>query len=87
MTNQVRLPWKEINPSLYELIWKRTLAYKMSDGRIGTHQCLKKNRNTHKEEIYRANGEVIQIDGFLKYILEGTDEEDIMKSRKECFRQ
>ncbi|MDG1263927.1 MAG: type I DNA topoisomerase [Flavobacteriaceae bacterium] len=59
---------------LYELIWKRTVASQMSDAKLERTQ-LKIEASTHKE-IFKARGEVIKFEGFLKVYLEGVDEDE-----------
>ena len=59
---------------LYELIWKRTVASQMSDAKLERTQ-LKIKASTH-QEIFKARGEVIKFEGFLKVYLEGVDEEE-----------
>mgnify|MGYP001224470257 FL=1 len=59
---------------LYELIWKRTVASQMSDAKLERTQ-LKIEASTHKE-IFKARGEVIKFEGFLKVYLEGVDDEE-----------
>ena len=59
---------------LYELIWKRTVASQMSDAKLERTQ-LKIEASTHKK-IFKARGEVIKFEGFLKVYLEGVDEDE-----------
>ena len=59
---------------LYELIWKRTVASQMSDAKLERNQ-LKIEASTHKE-TFKARGEVIKFEGFLKVYLEGVDEDE-----------
>ena len=59
---------------LYELIWKRTVASQMSDAKLERTQ-LQIKASTH-QEIFKARGEVIKFEGFLKVYLEGVDEEE-----------
>ena len=59
---------------LYELIWKRTVASQMSDAKLERTQ-LKIEASTHKE-TFKARGEVIKFEGFLKVYLEGVDEDE-----------
>lgn len=57
---------------LYELIWKRTIAYQMSDAEF-EKTTAKINISTNKESL-TAHGEVMKFDGFLKVYLEGKDD-------------
>lgn len=59
---------------LYELIWKRAISSQMSDAiteRTNVQVSISKS-----DRIFKANGEVIKFDGFLKVYIESTDEED-----------
>lgn len=59
---------------LYDLIWKRTLASQMADAQLEkTTVDIKVSTN---DAVFKAKGEVLKFDGFLKVYLEGTDEED-----------
>ncbi|HBF87477.1 MAG TPA: type I DNA topoisomerase [Bacteroidales bacterium] len=59
--------------SLYELIWKRTIASQMSDAQIEktTATILMSN----SDEKFLATGEVIKFDGFLRVYIESTDDD------------
>lgn len=59
---------------LYELIWKRATASQMADAQLErTTVDIKVSTNA---EIFRAVGEVIKFDGFLKLYMESSDEDD-----------
>ncbi len=59
---------------LYELIWKRTIASQMSDAELEkTNVTISVSTRSEK---FKAFGEVIRFDGFLKVYLESTDEEE-----------
>lgn len=59
---------------LYELIWKRSIASQMSSAELErTTIDIVNNQN---DGVFKAKGEVIKFDGFLKVYLEGTDDED-----------
>jgi DNA topoisomerase-1 len=59
---------------LYQLIWKRSIASQMSDAQLErTTIDIENNKNS---DVFKAKGEVIKFDGFLKVYLEGTDDED-----------
>lgn len=60
--------------SLYELIWKRTMASQMKDA-ILEKTVAKIGISTNNEEL-TASGEVIKFDGFLKVYSESSDEDD-----------
>ena len=63
--------------SLYELIWKRTMASQMKDA-ILEKTIAKIGISTNNEEL-TAYGEVIKFDGFLKVYAEGSDDDDDQK--------
>ncbi|TAE51768.1 MAG: type I DNA topoisomerase [Bacteroidetes bacterium] len=58
---------------LYELIWKRTLASQMADAQL--ERTVADILASTNKAIFRAEGEVIKFEGFLKLYLESTDEE------------
>lgn len=58
---------------LYELIWKRAIASQMSDAKIERTVVTIGNNKT--DDKFKAIGEVILFDGFLRVYLESTDEE------------
>jgi len=67
--------------SLYELIWKRTMASQMKDAilekttaKIGMSTNLPTGQAGNEE--LTASGEVIKFDGFLKIYIEGSDDDD-----------
>ncbi|MBR9861015.1 type I DNA topoisomerase [bacterium] len=59
---------------LYQLIWKRAIASQMSAADL--ERTTVDIENDKNEGIFKAKGEVIKFDGFLKVYLEGTDDED-----------
>ena len=59
---------------LYDLIWKRTLAFQMSDAQL-ERTNVKIEANNHSE-IFTASGEVLLFEGFLKVYLEGHDDDE-----------
>jgi DNA topoisomerase-1 len=59
---------------LYQLIWKRAIASQMSEAEL--ERTSIEIVNDKNSDIFRAKGEVIKFDGFLKVYLEGTDDED-----------
>ncbi|MGI8583492.1 MAG: type I DNA topoisomerase, partial [Chitinophagaceae bacterium] len=63
--------------SLYEMIWKRTMASQMKDA-ILERTTAKIAISTNNEEL-TASGEVIKFDGFLKVYIEGSDDDDEQK--------
>jgi len=63
--------------SLYDLIWKRTMASQMKDA-ILEKTTAKIAISTNNEELV-ASGEVIKFEGFLKIYIEGSDDDDEQK--------
>ncbi|HEV8081205.1 MAG TPA: type I DNA topoisomerase [Chitinophagaceae bacterium] len=63
--------------SLYEMIWKRTMASQMKDA-ILEKTIAKIGISTNNEEL-TSSGEVIKFEGFLKIYIEGNDDEDEQK--------
>lgn len=59
---------------LYELIWKRTIASQMSEAKI-EKTIVDISPDKKKSIIFKAEGEVITFDGFLKVYLESNDDE------------
>lgn len=59
---------------LYELIWKRTVASQMADAKLEktTVDIVASTNNA----VFKAFGEVLAFEGFLKVYLEGRDEEE-----------
>ena len=63
--------------SLYDLIWKRTMASQMKDA-VLEKTIAKIAMSTNSDDL-TASGEVIKFDGFLKVYTEGTDDDDEQK--------
>ena len=59
--------------SLYELIWKRTIASQMAAARM--ERTAVDIASPDGQVGFRANGQVMLFDGFLKVYDEGRDEE------------
>jgi|TARA_B110000967_G_scaffold41752_1_gene41683 DNA topoisomerase-1 len=59
---------------LYQLIWKRAISSQMSEAQL--ERTTIDIVNDKNSDVFKAKGEVIKFDGFLKVYLEGTDEED-----------
>lgn len=73
--------FENINPStdaqenkLYDLIWKRTVASQMADAEI--ERTIVEIKTKSYQEQFKAEGEVIKFDGFLKVYLESNDDDD-----------
>ncbi len=61
---------------LYELIWKRTVASQMSNAKFEKTN-VNIDISESSEDQFKAKGEVLLFDGFLKVYLEGTDDENV----------
>ncbi|MBU2525645.1 MAG: type I DNA topoisomerase [Bacteroidetes bacterium] len=59
---------------LYDLIWKRTIASQMADAELERTVFIIKSSKENAQ--FRAQGEVIVFDGFLKVYLEGKDDDN-----------
>ena len=59
---------------LYELIWKRTVACQMNPAILD--KVVVDARSDNKQILLRANGQVIEFDGFLKLYQESKDDSD-----------
>jgi len=59
---------------LYQLIWKRAIASQMSDAQL--ERTTIDVINSNNPDVFKAKGEVIKFDGFLKVYLEGSDDEN-----------
>jgi len=59
---------------LYELIWKRAIASQMSDAQLEKTTVTIGISSTSEE--FKATGEVILFDGFLKVYIESSEDED-----------
>lgn len=59
---------------LYELIWKRTIACQMNPAILD--RVVVDARSKDKQILLRANGQVIEFDGFLKLYQESKDDSD-----------
>ena len=59
---------------LYDLIWKRTIASQMAEAKI--ERTVINIEISKSQEKFKAQGEVITFEGFLKVYLESKDEED-----------
>ncbi len=57
---------------LYDLIWKRMIASQMQTAKI--EQTAVEIASDDKRYIFRANGQTIKFDGFIKVYTEGRDE-------------
>ncbi|MEO8065441.1 MAG: type I DNA topoisomerase [Candidatus Doudnabacteria bacterium] len=61
---------------LYDLIWKRTIATQMPEAVFDATSVDIDMAGQTKKYIFRATGQVIKFDGFMKVYLEGTDDEE-----------
>ena len=61
---------------LYELVWKRAVACQMQPANIEqTGADIEAKGNSAREFIFRATGQVIKFDGFIRAYTEGRDED------------
>ena len=58
---------------LYDLIWKRTLACQMQSALL--ESTAADLTSADKKYIFRANGQVVKFDGFIRVYTEGRDED------------
>lgn len=66
------IPFKERgHQRLYELIWKRALACQMQAAHL--EQTAVDIASKEKEHVFRANGQVVLFDGFMRVYTEGLD--------------
>jgi DNA topoisomerase-1 len=59
---------------LYDLIWKRAIASQMKEA-VLEQTSVDIAASTPGKEIFRANGQVVVFDGFIRVYTEGRDEE------------
>lgn len=61
---------------LYDLIWKRTISTQMPEAVFDATSVDIEIAGKAKKYTFRATGQVIKFDGFMKVYLEGTDDEE-----------
>ncbi len=59
---------------LYDLIWKRTIASQMKEATL-EQTSIDIEANTPRKEIFRANGQTVIFDGFIRVYTEGKDDD------------
>ena len=59
---------------LYDLIWKRTIASQMKEATL-EQTAVDIEANTPRKEIFRANGQTVIFDGFIRVYTEGKDDD------------
>jgi DNA topoisomerase-1 len=59
---------------LYDLIWKRTIASQMKEATL-EQTSIDIEANTPRKEIFRANGQTVVFDGFIRVYTEGKDDD------------
>jgi len=62
--------------SLYDLIWKRTLASQMADAKINRVSVRVVTGEGDDESIFRSGGQSIEFAGFMRAYVEGSDDPD-----------
>lgn len=60
---------------LYELIWKRTIASQMREALL-EQTAVDIEADTERKEIFRANGQTVKFDGFIRAYTEGRDDDE-----------
>jgi len=60
---------------LYELIWKRTIASQMASAEL-ERTDVEIDISNDKNSFFKATGQVLKFDGFLKVYMESKDEEE-----------
>lgn len=68
---------------LYELIWKRAIASQMTNAQLEKTTAVVGISNSDKK--FKAQGEVIKFEGFLKVYIESTDDEDEDEDNKKML--
>lgn len=61
---------------LYELIWKRTVASQMASAEL-EKTTVKVGISSRPDDHFKAKGEVLVFDGFLKLYMESKDDDEI----------
>ena len=59
---------------LYELIWKRTIASQMKEALL-EQTAVDIEAETDQKETFRANGQTVKFDGFIRVYTEGRDDD------------
>ena len=59
---------------LYDLIWKRTIASQMKEALL-EQTAVDIEAETAQKEIFRANGQTVKFDGFIRVYTEGRDDD------------
>ncbi len=79
-----QVPGERNEQRLYELIWKRAIASQMSNAKLEkTTAKIAIEGNT--ENFFKAQGQVIIFDGFLKVYLESSDDEEEDQDNKDML--
>ncbi|MBT8219569.1 MAG: type I DNA topoisomerase [Bacteroidia bacterium] len=60
---------------LYELIWKRTIASQMAEARL-EKTLVEITISSDADHLFKAEGEVLKFDGFLKVYMASKDEDE-----------
>ena len=60
---------------LYDLIWKRTIASQMKEALL-EQTSVDIEAETERKEIFRATGQTVKFDGFIRVYTEGKDDDD-----------
>ena len=69
---------------LYDLIWKRAIASQMAEAQLEKTTATVEISN-NKTLTFKAFGEVVKFDGFLKVYTESNDDEDEDEDNKKML--
>lgn len=72
--SESEVPGDRNEQRLYDLIWKRTMASQMADAKL--EKTTVDVAVSTNDAIFKAKGEVLTFDGFLKVYLESRDDDD-----------
>lgn len=68
---------------LYDLIWKRAIASQMANAQI--EKTTATISITNSDKLFKAKGEVIKFEGFLKVYIESTDDDEEDEDNKKML--
>ena len=66
---------------LYDLIWKRTIASQMKEALL-EQTAVDIEAETAQKETFRANGQTVKFDGFIRVYTEGRDDDAEGRDRR-----
>ena len=68
---------------LYDLIWKRTIASQMKEALLEQTRWISKPNTDATKKIFRANGQTVKFDGFIRVYTEGRDDDASRRDRRQ----